>query len=74
MVRPARKAALESALGRRLRLELVWRQAYAQEIAAEAADDRLAAHVAADPSLRRALTGRTALRRAPRLNLPALRH
>ena len=87
--RPARQAALESALGRWVRLELVWRRAYAQartelmsysdremqadllrsrseidEIAAEAADDRLAAYVAADPSLRRAVAGGMALRRA----------
>ena len=77
------------ALGRWVRLELVWRRAYAQartelmsysdremqadllrsrseigEIAAEAADDRLAAFVAADPVLRRAVAGRMALRRA----------
>ena len=89
VARPVRQAVLESALGRWVRLELVWCQTYAQartelmsysdremqadlrrsrskidEITAEAADERLAAYVAADPSLRRALAGRMALHRA----------
>ena len=89
LFRPAVQAALESGLGRRIRLELVWRRAYRQmraelatysdrelmadlrlarseidDIAAEGADERLVAYVAANPSLRRAWAERGAMRHA----------
>ena len=77
LARPAKQALLDSPLGRRARVELVWRRAYRQtrtelesysdrefeadlrrsrsdigEIAAEAADELVAAYIAAEPSLR----------------------
>ena len=89
LVRPATVAARESALGRWLRLELVWRRSFRQlrtelgsyserelmsdlrltraeidEVAAEGADERLQAYIAADPALRRAAFGLRALHRA----------
>lgn len=89
VVRPAAVAARDSALGRWLRLELVWRRAYRQlrtelgsyserelmsdlrltraeidEVAADGADERLHAYIAADPALRRSSLGLRALHRA----------
>lgn len=89
LVRPALLAARDSAPGRWLRLELVWRRAYRRlrselgsyserelmsdlrltraeidEVAAEGADERLHAYVAADPALRRSAFGLRALHRA----------
>ena len=73
LFRPAMQAALETGPGRRVRLELEWRRAYREGFAdlglgglgaAEGADERLAAYVAANPSLRRAWAERGAMRHA----------
>jgi uncharacterized protein YjiS (DUF1127 family) len=89
LLQPITRAAADSALGRRVRLQLVWRRAYRQmraelatysdrelmtdlrltraeidDVAAEGADERLSAHIAADPALRRAAFGLRALHRA----------
>jgi uncharacterized protein YjiS (DUF1127 family) len=89
LFRPVKQAALDSGLGRRIRLELFWRRAYRRvraelasytdrelnsdlrlarseidDIAAEGADERVAAYVAANPNFRRAWSGRGSMHRA----------
>lgn len=89
LVRPVAQVGLASALGRRVRLELVWRRAHRRMraelatysdrelmtdlrltrseidgVAAEGADERVAAFIADNPGFRQARAGRGALREA----------